>query len=306
VTIAIIGAGMAGLLAANLLRHRDPVIYEAASSLPNNHHAVLRFPTSKVGDAVGVPFRKVTMVKTAIPYINPVADVLAYAKKVGGVYSTGRSISTRSAEVGERWIAPPDFIERLASRVTIEYGVDFDFHPMIGKVISTIPMPKLMTALDYEPKPKFESRDGWVVKARIKNCDAFATVLVPSPKFEFYRASITGDELILECLENPGKFPDDVLELAAGMLGIHDHIDGGEVRKQTYAKINPIEEDARRQFIFWASTLQQRAFSLGRFATWRPGLLTDDLIQDIRLIDGWIDRPAHVMDSHEMKKRRAP
>ena len=50
--VTIIGAGMAGLLAANMLRHRDPVILEAQKSLPNNHHALLRFRSSVVGDVL--------------------------------------------------------------------------------------------------------------------------------------------------------------------------------------------------------------------------------------------------------------
>ena len=62
-TISVIGAGLAGLLAGNMLRHRDPVIHEVQPSLPNNHSAVLRFRSSAVGDVLNIPFQKVKMIK---------------------------------------------------------------------------------------------------------------------------------------------------------------------------------------------------------------------------------------------------
>ena len=62
----------------------------------------------------------------------------------------------------------------------------------------------------------------------------------------------------------------------------------------------------RKAFIFWASSTRGVAYSLGRFATWRPQLQTEDLIQDIRLIEGWIREggTAHYsMELHEMRRR---
>ena len=54
-------------------------------------------------------------------------------------------------------------------------------------------------------------------------------------------------------------------------------------------ELSRIDEELRKDFIYWA-TDKHNIFSLGRFATWRPGLLLDDLVKDIRLIDKWIDR----------------
>jgi hypothetical protein len=48
-------------------------------------------------------------------------------------------------------------------------------------------------------------------------------------------------------------------------------------------KILPIDEDIRRRFIMWASD-NFGIYSLGRFATWRPGLQLDDLVNDVRVI----------------------
>lgn len=44
----IIGAGMAGLLAANLLHRFNPTVLEKAPSLPNNHAALLRFRSDEI------------------------------------------------------------------------------------------------------------------------------------------------------------------------------------------------------------------------------------------------------------------
>lgn len=65
--VAIYGAGLAGLLAANMLRGMSPTVFEAQGSLPNNHGALLRFRSDKAGTACGIPFKKVHVTK-AIKY----------------------------------------------------------------------------------------------------------------------------------------------------------------------------------------------------------------------------------------------
>jgi hypothetical protein len=125
--VTIVGAGMAGLLAGNMMRQLAPQIMEEQKQLPNNHSAVLRFRTSKVGDALGIRFRKVRMVKTALEWRNPVADALAYAYKNGGVRLSDRSI-TAGMTVDDRYIAPPDLIERMARGLDIAYGKRYTNH----------------------------------------------------------------------------------------------------------------------------------------------------------------------------------
>jgi len=299
-TITVVGAGMAGLLAANLLRHRDPVVLEAQPSLPNNHSAVLRFRTSAVADALGIPFRKVNVIKAALPWKNPVADALAYSKKNLGTYLSDRSISAAPSST-ERWIAPPDLVEQMARRVNIKFGVDFQFPPGHPKVISTLPMPLLMSALGYSPKPEFGYVSGINVRARVHDCDAFVSLVVPDPELLFSRISITGDELIMEI---PGETVlnfdlEKAVWQAAELLGLDpEEVYDVTWHRQSYAKIKPVDEHQRKSFIFWASSVTGRAFSLGRYATWRPGLLLDDLVKDVRLIDSWIasGTPGYEMD----------
>lgn len=297
-TIDIIGAGLAGLLAGNMLSHRHPIISEAQPTLPNNHSAVLRFKTSSVGDVLNIPFRKVTMVKTALPWLNPVADALAYSRKNTGISRSDRSIIAGTV-TEPRWIAPPNLIWLMAERLTISYSQSFLFKDKERgenwrPTISTIPMPTLMKLLNY-PKAdqfKFSGTAGMNIKARLFNCDAYISLLVPDENYIFSRISVTGDEMIVECPVAEDIYG-DILNIAidaAELLGLE--VDGKTLshHQQKYAKINPLEDDeARKDFIYWA-TDQHGIFSLGRFATWRPHLLLDDLVQDIRLIDKWIEK----------------
>ncbi|MFN9110609.1 MAG: hypothetical protein ACK5XN_11135, partial [Bacteroidota bacterium] len=164
VGITVVGAGMAGLLAAAMLRNQCEKVVEAAEELPNNHSAVLRFRSSVVADTLGIPFKKVTALKATEAWRNPIADAVAYSQKVTGI-AIARSILSATG-AAERFIAPPDLVSRMAELVSapIEYGSPFPFWigDLPGPVISTIPMPILAKALNYPrlDKMEFRSRSG--------------------------------------------------------------------------------------------------------------------------------------------------
>lgn len=300
-TISIIGAGMAGLLAGNMLKKFSPQIYEAQKILPNNHSAVLRFRTPVVGDVLNIPFERVTMIKTVAPWKNPVADALAYSYKNTGALRSDRSILAGTV-VGDRWVAPPDLITRMAEG--IEFNFEYDFNTKrdtigYGTIVSTLPMPVLMAILDYPDRGKieFKSTPGVNIKLTVPDCDAYVSVLIPDPKCPVSRISITGSEVIFEMPNTvmigdiDDEIPYDGLMAALDKyLGLRlSPLDWNTARasQQKYAKIAPIDNDRRRDFMFWATDKYQ-IFSLGRYATWRPGLLLDDLVQDLRLIERWI------------------
>jgi hypothetical protein len=306
VSIKIIGAGMAGLLAAQMLKHHDPVVYEVQDSLPNNHSAVLRFRSHVVADVLGIPFKKVRMIKAPVPYSNPVADALLYSRKNTGVMRTDRSI-TDGLVVQDRYIAPSDLIERMAKGVDIRYGLAWPFDTS-DKVISTIPMPVLMQRLNYPRMVEFNYSSGTNIRARIRNCDAYVSLMVPDPAAAFSRISITGDELIVEMpmhlATEVNTLISEILEQVCGFAGIEDSdVYDVSVSPQKYSKILPIDEDERRAFIHWSSTEKKRAWHLGRFSTWRPGLLLDDLVNDVRRLDRWISSPSSA--GYEMDMNRS-
>jgi len=305
--ITIIGCGLSGLIAANMIRDQDYQIYEASNSLPNNHSAVLRFRSSILGDALDIPFKCVQMMKTVERWSNPVADNLAYSRKCTGT-ATLRSIVTASAAVQERWIAPPDLVQRLANRVEgkVKYGevVDLDTIKDLmdkGPIISTIPMLQLIGMLDYKFAGEWQGHQvhGINVNCILPGVDAYVSIYVPNPLYEFNRISLTGDRLTVE-YSFPYEGLEDVRSIASRkglfhlgevlcMLGLPDNhpYENYHVSVQRYSKILPIEEDLRRRFIVWA-TDNWRIYSLGRYATWRPTLILDDLVNDVRVIRRFI------------------
>lgn len=295
-TILIAGAGMAGLLAANLLRGRQVTILERQSALPNNHHAVLRFRSRSVSDETGIPFRQVRVFKSC-DEPDPVKAGVLYAHKVLGRYEMRSALKLEAAD---RFIAPPDFISRMSRGQMIRYRIDAAKEMGKGApFISTMPMSALMDALDYPgPRPAFRSSAGWTIKARIQHCDLFVTRYVTSPDMPFYRVSVTGDELMVEGVGHPP--PETQLEKmlwdACGPLGISPmYVTDITCHPSQYAKLISLSPEDRRaadDFIFWA-TITHGVYSLGRFATWRPGLLLDDLVNDIRKIERWIDSPRY-------------
>jgi hypothetical protein len=192
----------------------------------------------------------------------------------------------------------------MADGVSIEFGCDYDFPAGEDKVISTIPMPILAIKMGYPRDLGWKWLDGQNIVTRVKGCEAYCSVMVPDPNVPFYRASITGDQLIIEVgWRSHMPHPDKMIYKACELLGVAERCDEFEVVPQSYAKIAPMDEAERRNFIYWASTVTGRAYQLGRFATWRPRLLLDDLVHDVRLIEGWATSPSSSYDQQLHERR---
>lgn len=295
--LTIFGAGLAGLIAARMLADRHPVVLERQPSLPNNHHALLRFRSSVVGDVTNVPFDKVHVSKFVLRDTgsNPIKDAAIYARKTTGKLHTRSIMDTRPAE---RYIAPKDFVQRLASTADIRFGEDFQqwSHNLArehGPIISTIPVPVMMDLFDWSDKPDFSSKEGWTIRVHLKpetECALNGTLYSARQRDEWYRASLTGDLLMIE-----GAGPAPELGQASEIMknvcwfdmGINDDdIHTWEVHPAKYQKISDlrsVDRESVKRFIMWLSD-EHQIYSLGRFATWRPKLLLDDLVNDVRVI----------------------
>lgn len=285
----IYGAGIAGLLAG--CHFQRATILEAGSEGQVQHKAVLRFRTPAVGDAVGIDFRKVRVHKglwmdgkDAAPSIK-----LAnwYSKKVVGKLAD-RSIW--NLDPADRYIAPEDFLAQLAERCAGRIVWD---HPVTREevfssaepAISTLPM-SLMHKWAMEHygdavgnAPEFKYAPIVVRRWRVPEADVFQTVYFPSPETTLYRASITGDLLIAEYVDDSDDFDLDLFS-AFGL----SEAECSPIEKvsQRYGKIARIDDAWRKNFMF-ELTHRHQIYSLGRFGTWR-NVLMDDVLHDIGVV----------------------
>jgi hypothetical protein len=294
----IYGAGLAGLLAANAFPTAE--IFEAGPEGSTTHKALLRFRSSAVGDAVGIDFKKVRVHKGIYyggKFVEPNIKLAnLYSQKVIGRLAD-RSIW--NLDPVDRYIAPEDFIEQMVNRVKnrLYYSspiesLDSNAEP----VISTIPMPVMarlyLDSLSHSAKQdfvyslqKFQSAPINVDRFRVQNADVYQTIYFPDPDLAVYRASITGDLMIVESVAyGPGEFYADIqpeeLEKAFGLrINTLDRI---ESNTQRFGKIAPIDDNWRKKFIFDLTT-EKNIYSLGRFSVFK-NILLDDVLKDISVI----------------------
>lgn len=299
----ILGAGLAGLLAANILRKHNPVILEKQDSLPNNHTALLRHRELKISESTSIPFRKVKVVKAinykGVQYHQPqISFSNMYSMKVTGGYYN-RSIDNLAPV--ERYIAPPEFIEKLSMGCNIQYGVD-GLNKIAGTtepVISTLPMPVLWDKfLPNTVQPEFEYRKITTVVCYVDaDCDVYQTVYYPNPNLLMYRMSITGNRVTAEFIGDVGDMIKTNDERYANMEELINHfleLDFGitkgvvdlTVKENKYGKIKEIPSHQRKNFL-GHMTREYNIYSLGRYATWR-NILLDDVHDDILIIQNMI------------------
>lgn len=280
---AIIGAGLAGLIAA----HAWPnlTVYEASPEPRADHRALLRFRTDAVAKLTGIEFRKVRVRKGiwmdggfCMPDIQ-LANL--YSLKCLNRLVADRSIW--NIEAADRFVAPESLYEQLvdACRDRIKWGWAEALGGHDGPLISTAPMPTALKALGLSPQGvDFERSPISVLRLRVPKADVFQTIYYPGHDTPVYRASMTGDLLIIEAR---GDIEPSDTQMVADSFGI-DTLTAESLGEssQRYGKIAPIDDAKRKQLIF---ELSQRfgIYSLGRFATWR-NILLDDVVEDIAVI----------------------
>lgn len=282
----IFGAGIAGLLAGT--QFQTATILEAGPEGHTAHKALLRFRTSAVGDAVGIPFRRVCVRKGIWfdgEFVPPSIEMAnRYSRKV-----IGRMIdrSIWNIDSVERYIAPENFIEQLIERCAkrilwqtpVNESVMRSCRASNDSIISTIPMSTMTRLASFvtADEPSFHYAGIHVRRFRVPQADVYQTVYYPSPDTQLYRASITGSLAIVEYSEHADEYP------WWEAFGLHPlDFEPIEHVTQRFGKIAPIDDAWRRQYIFDLSQ-RDKVFSLGRFATWR-NILLDDVLQDLSVI----------------------
>ena len=290
--MVIYGAGLAGLLAGNILRSFKPIIREAQSALPNNHSA-LRFRTEKVGTACAIPFKKVRVQK-AIKYgdktITEPSLFLSnmYSQKaIGSILS--RSINNLAPV--ERFIAPHDLISQMARNCNIEYSSQLTAESLNqSPIISTIPMPTLMEIMGWGDVPDWRCRKIWTQTARIQapKCDVYQTIYYPDKALSFYRISLVGNTVMSEHIREPeSSIGPHIMTALMDDFGIQpEQLVDMNQSVQQYGTIEPIDEELRKEFIF-EMVIKHNIYSAGRIATWRQ-LPLDDVVEELRRIEKFI------------------
>ena len=295
----VYGAGLAGLLSANMLRRFKPIVREAQTSLPNNHSALLRFRTNGVGAACGIPFKKVKVQK-AIRYEQKILkDSNLFFNNMYALKVTDSVIkrSINNLEDSERYIAPLDLISQMASNCDIQYLSPLDSQNLKNKEvkISTIPMPVLMKMVGWPEIPEFPVKPIWTQRGIIEdpNCEVYQTVYLPDPSDKPYRVSIIGNVVIAEYPQEPeNNAGSDLMDLLRECFGFQaKKLTSLKMSCQKYGKIMPIDEQVRKNFIY-AMTTEHNIYSVGRFATWRQ-LLLDDVVKDIQVVEKFIENKNH-------------
>ena len=305
--VVIVGAGLAGLLAA--CKFEGATIMESGPR-SINHKALLRFRDESVSTLTGIPFKRVTVDKGVwdskerrlITGQCPLDVANKYSIKVSGGLAN-RSIRNLESEV--RFIAPPDFQEQLQKRFNdqINYHSPFtrDSAPL-GKpgvaIVSTAPLPALAKTLDLNLPADFERQTSASTIAVMRiplaiPSDVYQTVYFPQRSLAIYRASITGDTLIIEALVPggyPGYFPTgelgEVLD-AFGLSTNETRPSEATIDRQSNGKIVDLPRD-RRAAILYELTQRYNIYSLGRFACWR-NIILDDVAKDIEKVSRLMD-----------------
>lgn len=300
--VSIIGAGLSGLIAAT--QFPNSRVYEANGAESVQHKAVLRFRSDKLARLTGIPFKSVTVRKSiysAGRHCAPSVDLAnLYSRKTNGGY-LDRSIW--NVEPAQRYIAPEDLQQQMIQQIGERIHWNTPINPAdIGEepLISTMPMPVLMKMMRARKElfiPSVDMEDDafrfasiTVDRFRIAGADVYQTIYYPDHSTAIYRASMTGSLLIVERMQewNPpsGNWeaeagPIDMVMRSFGLLNADiEKVELNHV--QRFGKIAPINDVARRQFIF-QTTLNHHIYALGRFATWR-NILLDDVVDDVAVI----------------------
>jgi hypothetical protein len=241
-----------------------------------------------VAKLTGIEFRKVFVSKGIMSkgsFVSPsIALSNRYAKKVTGRLSGDRSIL--DIKPVHRYVAPDTFYEQLvdAARMRIFWNTKVDFNKIDTPHISTAPLPAVMSELGIQTELQFDRAPITVVRCRVRGADVFQTVYFTDDDTPMYRASITGDTLIIEAMTTevaPKAWLPRALVLVERAFAT-DTVQVLDTVQQQYGKIVPIA-DADRKRILFNLTQERKIYSLGRFATWR-NILLDDVVQDVYAI----------------------
>jgi hypothetical protein len=281
----IFGAGLSGLIGA--MANPKAVVYERNKRDFQGHQALLRFRTNDVSEITGIKFKEVNVIKAIWSdgkERQPTPRLVAqYSKKNTGCYENRSIMDIKTVK---RYIAPDDFLQRLIKdcedRIYFDYEItERDFIQSRVDIISTLPLSVNAKMLGYEFNTERNKSVIYVNKFKIQNCDMYTTIYYPDDSTSVYRASITGNTLIIE---SKATINIDDVELVMLSMGLYlNSVDEVLTNfKQPMGKLSQVNDSERRVMIYTMSH-DHGVYSLGRFAL-HKNILLDDVAKDVRVI----------------------
>lgn len=318
--IVVIGSGIAGCLAANFFKAEEVVVVEKSPKINFNssHNAVMRMGDQRIGLILGSRLKKIEVKKEfywdGVIYKDPpISAKNSYSLKVSGIIQE-RSIKRPS---GGRYLFDEDKnylkgIRRHFSSEVIKIEDKFlELKDLVSSriyreeydvCISTIPLFSLGKIIGWEEFDVFfDLRRVYtcvfdIGKSFPVSSEVNQTIYVSDICFDMYRATLQGCKMIFEFVgleeekenkEREGKWGKEIIEIMA-LFGIPNPIlyfdpDEFEFKRNSQGKISKIDE-GKRKGILSSITEEYNLYSLGRYATWKPQLMVEDLVQDLERI----------------------
>lgn len=318
VDFLILGAGLAGTMAARVLSDHHPgksllVIDKRPTPDTKNHWALLRFRDLDAARALGIGVEEIEVEKAvywrgSLHYSADIAMNNTYSLKTYG--HIGRR-SLKELGVAKRYLplsnpSPRDCqwgteINALRPGLVVAYSGETRTEIEYKTCISTIPMDELLKStagLDdayFLPlRENLKKEPICVFRKKLKGirCDVNQTIYFPESRFSIYRATLEREEFIIEYMDTGDDAPIDELQEVIGCFGIPftrtalGEISPDDFHRQPYGKTIGIDDDLRRRIIY-DLTDTYNLYSVGRFATWRP-LRADQLVKDVQKVEKMI------------------
>lgn len=297
--VVIIGAGIAGAVAAGALSSYQPEVYDGAKDEQQSrkHKAVMRLRDASISRYLGVGTTKIQVYK-AIAVEGSIQ--LASDARLNNMYSlkTYGMLGARSlgsTGLVDRFIMDDDFsikgvhydswlmgIEggKLSFAGVGAHGVEYDV------CISTIPMPVMLKACGLSSRLSFEHLPVFVYRGMLTvPSTVHQTLYFPSDNTPIYRATIQNEGVIIESMSSLAPVDISSVMRCFGLRQHHYTMDAMP-HKQEMGKMLPVDDTMRKRHIL-ELTEKFGIYSLGRFAIWKS-IRADHLVQDIELIKAMI------------------
>lgn len=307
--IAVIGAGLSGIFAANWFSSKgfSVDVYDSGNG-EFKHDAVLRFKDYSVPIILNCLCEKINVKKgyfCSNEFIEKPNILLnnMYSRKVTGELHERSIIKDDS---GVRYIikTKPKLNNNIEFRPNvgfsgckkingkIVYFFNNDFESYYDFIISTIPMPYMLDILGIKKsfEFKYKNKDIYVYNLKLETeSTIYQTYYFTDFNTKVNRFSIHGKDVIIESI---GEIDNDEIINLSDRIGIgSDYVFDLYGSKSLNSNNNvsrlkrivKIDNVIRKKNIL-DITEKYNIFSFGRYSVWKPGLMLDDLISDIEKI----------------------